>query len=95
MTSQFMEQNSMQMAPHPAYSPHLAPSDFYLFGYVQQLLSGCQFVDQNSILQAISTIWWALKKQPWKASFTTGWKNCANVMQPVESTWSKETVTLI
>jgi histone-lysine N-methyltransferase SETMAR len=30
MTSQFMEQNSMQRAPHPAYSPDLAPSDFYL-----------------------------------------------------------------
>jgi histone-lysine N-methyltransferase SETMAR len=45
MTSQFMEQNSMQRAPHPAYSPDLAPSDFYLFGYVKQFLSGCQFAD--------------------------------------------------
>jgi hypothetical protein len=57
ITSQFMEQNSMQMAPHPAYSPDLAPPDFYLFGYVKQLLSGCQFADQNSLLQAVSDIW--------------------------------------
>jgi hypothetical protein len=35
MTSQFMEQNSMQRAPHSAYSLDLAPSDFYLFGYVK------------------------------------------------------------
>jgi histone-lysine N-methyltransferase SETMAR len=62
MTSQFMEQNSMQRAPHPAYSPHLAPSDFYLFGYAKQLLSGCQFADQDSLLQAVSDIWWVLKK---------------------------------
>jgi hypothetical protein len=30
------------------------------------------------------------KKQPWKASFTTGRRDCANVVQPAESTWSKE-----
>jgi hypothetical protein len=50
MASQFMEQNSMPVAPHPAYSPNLAPSDFYLFGYVKQFLSGCQFADQDSLL---------------------------------------------
>jgi histone-lysine N-methyltransferase SETMAR len=56
MTSQFMEHNSMQRAPHPAYSPDLAPSDFHLFGYVEQLLSKCQFANQDSILQAVSDI---------------------------------------
>jgi hypothetical protein len=56
MTSQFTEQNSMQRAPHPAYSPDLAPFDFYLFGYIKQLLSGCQFADQGSLLQAVSDV---------------------------------------
>jgi prepilin signal peptidase PulO-like enzyme (type II secretory pathway) len=56
MTLQFMEQNLMQMAPHPAYSPDLALSDFYLFGYIKQLLSGCQFADQDFLLQAVSDI---------------------------------------
>jgi hypothetical protein len=55
-TSRFMEQNSMQRAPHPGYSPDLTPSDFYLFGSVKQLMSGCQFADQNSFLQAVSDI---------------------------------------
>jgi hypothetical protein len=54
MTSQFMEQNLMQVAPHAAYSPDLAPSDFYLFGSVEQLLSRCQFAGQGSLLQAVS-----------------------------------------
>jgi hypothetical protein len=57
-----MEQNSMQRAPHPAYSPDLAPSDFYLFGYVMQLLSGCQFADQDSLLQAFSDILVGIEK---------------------------------
>jgi histone-lysine N-methyltransferase SETMAR len=26
--------------PHPPYSPDIAPSDFYLFGYLKQLLKG-------------------------------------------------------
>jgi hypothetical protein len=56
MTSPFIEQNSMQRAPHPAYSPDLEPCDFYLFGSVKQLLSGCQFADQDSLLQAVSDI---------------------------------------
>jgi histone-lysine N-methyltransferase SETMAR len=56
ITSQFMEQNSMQRASHPTYSPDLAPSDFYLFHSVKQLLSGCQFADQDSLLQAVSNI---------------------------------------
>jgi hypothetical protein len=62
MTSQFMEQNLMQKAPHLAYSLDLAPSNFYLFGYVQQLLSGCQFADQDSLLQAFSDILMGIKK---------------------------------
>jgi hypothetical protein len=56
MTSQFMEQNSMQRAPHPVYSSDLALSDFYVFRYVEQLLSGCQFAEQESLLQAVSDI---------------------------------------
>jgi histone-lysine N-methyltransferase SETMAR len=62
MTSQFLEQNSMQRAPHPAYSPDLASSDFYLFDYVKQLMSGCQFADQDSLLQAVSDILVAIEK---------------------------------
>jgi hypothetical protein len=61
-TSQFMEQNSMQRAPDPAYSSDLAPCDSYLFGYVEQLLSGYQFADQNSLLQAVSGILVGIEK---------------------------------
>jgi hypothetical protein len=59
---QFMEQNSVQRAPHPTYSPDLTPSDFCLFGYVKQLLSGCRFADQNSLLQAVIDILVGIEK---------------------------------
>jgi hypothetical protein len=57
-----MEQNSMQRAPHPAYSHDLAPSDFYLFGYVKPLLSECQFADKDSLLQAVIDILVGIEK---------------------------------
>jgi hypothetical protein len=62
MTSQFMEQNSVQTASHPACSPDLAPSDFYLFDSVKQLPSECQFADQDSLLQAVSNILVGIEK---------------------------------
>jgi histone-lysine N-methyltransferase SETMAR len=69
MISQFMEQNSMQRAPHPAYSPDLAPSDFDLFGSVKKLLSGCQFADQDSLLQAVSDILVGIEKVTFESVF--------------------------
>jgi hypothetical protein len=45
MTEEFLEHNAIKRAPHPAYSPDLAPSDFSLFDYVKQLLAGQEFLD--------------------------------------------------
>jgi hypothetical protein len=57
-----MQQNSMRRAPHPAYSPDLAPSDFYLFCYIKQLLSGCEFADRDSLLQGVRDILGGIEK---------------------------------
>jgi hypothetical protein len=51
-----MQQNAMRRAPHPPYSLDLAPSDFYLFDYIKQLLLGCEFTDRDSLLQAARDI---------------------------------------
>jgi hypothetical protein len=48
-----MQQHAMRRAPHPPYSPDLVPSNFYLFGYIKQLLSGCEFADRDSHLQGV------------------------------------------
>jgi hypothetical protein len=34
----FPDEKHIMKAPHPTYSPDLAPSDFFLFGHVKQLL---------------------------------------------------------
>jgi histone-lysine N-methyltransferase SETMAR len=47
VTLQFMQQNAMRRVPHPPYSLDLAPSDFYLFDYIKQLLLRCEFTDRD------------------------------------------------
>jgi hypothetical protein len=40
----FSKGNGLRLAPHPPYSPDLAPSDFFLFGYVKERLKGMVFL---------------------------------------------------
>jgi hypothetical protein len=37
---QFLDDHNLRTASHPLYSPDLAASDFFLFGYVERLLQG-------------------------------------------------------
>jgi histone-lysine N-methyltransferase SETMAR len=39
----FCKENELRLAPYPPYSPGLAPSDFFLFGYVNERLKGMVF----------------------------------------------------
>jgi histone-lysine N-methyltransferase SETMAR len=55
-TTEFMRKSRLISAPHPPYSPDLAPSDFYLFGKVKDLLKGQEFNSAEELLEAIITI---------------------------------------
>jgi hypothetical protein len=55
-TLEFLDQNRMKRAPHPPYSPDLAPCDFYLFGSIKRLLADREFADRSDLLQAIMDI---------------------------------------
>jgi hypothetical protein len=57
-----MQQNAMRRALHPQYSPDLAPSDFSLFGYIKQLLLGCEFTDRDSLFQGVRDILGGIEK---------------------------------
>ena len=51
-----MKELGFKRAPHPPYSPDIAPSDFFLFGYVKEQLKGKSFRDGDELFQMISTI---------------------------------------
>jgi hypothetical protein len=53
---QFMERNKMEMAPHPPYSPDLAPCDFFLFGAVKGRLQGRVFEEPDQLLTEVRAL---------------------------------------
>jgi histone-lysine N-methyltransferase SETMAR len=65
----FLEQNGMKRGPHPPYSPDLAPSDFYLFGYVKGCLAGNAFADADELLDAVQRILEGIEKATLQAVF--------------------------
>jgi hypothetical protein len=46
----------MKQAPHPPYSPDLAPSDFFLFGYLKRKLMGYHTESPSELLIQIRVI---------------------------------------
>ena len=51
-----MQISGFQRAPHPPYSPDLAPSDFFIFGYIKGKLGGRSFDKREDLYEEISSI---------------------------------------
>jgi histone-lysine N-methyltransferase SETMAR len=62
LSTQCFNENRMKSAPHPPYSPDLAPSDFYLFGSVKRCLAGLSFEDADQLLTAIEGVLEGIEK---------------------------------
>jgi hypothetical protein len=59
----------MKSAPYPPYSPDLAPSDFYLFGYVKRCLAGLSFDDTDQLLATVEDFLEGIEKVNLQAIF--------------------------
>ena len=57
-----VEQNRYELIPHPAYSPDLAPSDFFLFPNLKKEIPGCHFQSDNDVVTAVEE--WVNGKDP-------------------------------
>jgi histone-lysine N-methyltransferase SETMAR len=42
-STDFWDKLNLRIAPHPPYSPDLAPSDYFRFGYIRDNLKGLSF----------------------------------------------------
>jgi hypothetical protein len=49
----FCAENGLRPATHAPYSPDLAPSDFFFFGYVKHPLQGIIFLSGEKLLEGI------------------------------------------
>jgi hypothetical protein len=51
-----LQAQKIQRIPHPAYSPDLTPSDFFLFGYIKQKLTEYDIPDRKNLKSGITYI---------------------------------------
>jgi histone-lysine N-methyltransferase SETMAR len=59
----------MRRAPHPVFSPELAPTDFYLFGTVKTALLGSAFSNEDELLQGITEVLSNIPPEQLEAAF--------------------------
>ena len=45
---------NLEVIPHPAYSPDLAPSDYYLFRHMKKYLKGIRFTSDEDLKAAVT-----------------------------------------
>ena len=48
-----IELNRYELIPHPAYSPDLAPSDFFLFPNLEKDIPGLHFRSDEEVVTAV------------------------------------------
>jgi hypothetical protein len=53
---EFLSGRKAKFAPHPPYSPDLAPSDFFLFGYLNRELRSCFFSSVEELLGDVNRL---------------------------------------
>ena len=57
-----VERNGYELIPHPAYSPDLAPSDFFLFPNLKKDIRGLHFRSDEEFVMAVEE--WVNGKDP-------------------------------
>ena len=67
--------------PHPAYSPDVTLSDFYLFGYLEEKLKGKLFTDMDDLQEALNEILCSISHQQRKAVFEHWIARCKWVVE--------------
>ena len=55
-TKTFISKSPYKRTPHPPYSPDIAPSDFFLFGYVKEKLKGHSFDTPEDLFEELTEI---------------------------------------
>ncbi|GFR59425.1 transposase [Elysia marginata] len=53
-TTQLLRELGIQVLPHPAYSPNLAPCDFWLFPILKDRLAGRKFDCTQGLTKAVN-----------------------------------------
>jgi hypothetical protein len=88
-----MDANKMTSAPHPAYSPGLAPSDFFLFEDVKQPLGGCSLDQSDDLPTSVQEILDSFDKPALIRVFEKWVRKLDSVLRQKESTLDELKIT--
>ena len=73
-----VERNGYELIPHPAYSPDLAPSDYFLFPNLKKDIRGRHFGSNEEVVAAV---------EEWVRDKDSGFFNSG--LMALEHRWSK------
>ena len=68
--TRFLEENKIQVLPHPPYSPDLAPCDFWLFPLLKDRLAEKKFHRIQDLAKAVKSVLNAIPKEDYRKAFS-------------------------
>ena len=67
--TQYLSENRISTLPHPAYSPDLAPYDFWLFPKLKELLAGNKYTRAQDLSKAVNSELRGILKEEYHTAF--------------------------
>lgn len=71
ITSQRLSETGWEILPHPAYSPDIAPSDYYLFKSLQYSIGNMNFKNETEIKEFLDTFFKSKPPTFWEKGIAT------------------------
>jgi len=87
----YLAKHQISVAPHPPYSPDLAPADFFLFPNLKTTLKGRRFQTIEEMQENAIRELRAITESAFQEALQQ-WKKLGNGVSPVEGTTLKVTV---
>ncbi len=66
----------MKLLPHPAYSPDLAPSDFFLFAWIKKELRGVRFPTIEALETTVDAAIGNIPQFEFAHAMEASWRKC-------------------
>jgi hypothetical protein len=83
-TKGFLKKEKVGVLSAPPYSPDLAPSDFFLFGFLKQQLKGTVYKTLDDLKNAIDDLLYNIPSMLLRAAFDDWQRRCREVMKDGE-----------
>lgn len=68
--SNFIDHSVFKQLPQPPYSPDIAPSDFFLFGFLKNELRGKIMTTEREVEQEVVSVFQKMEKETFRKAFT-------------------------